>query len=175
MQKPSEEQIALVKKVRLRHHAELFNYVIGLLRRTTVAGNPKLIAEEILQNLYLNLLRYTPSGPIKLLIGYLKVSARNEFLRYVTQEKKDQFWHMEPGDQVVQNVACPEPPDIFEAFEKAMEQLPPLEQQVHEMLAEGMRKSAIAKALGIPPSAVTEARARLRKLINVVIYGRVRK
>jgi DNA-directed RNA polymerase specialized sigma24 family protein len=93
---------------------------------------------------------------------------------------KEQFWHAEPGDAVVENVPderFAEPPDAIAqgVLGQAIARLSPEHQQVIKMFADGMKPQEIVAALGIPRSEVAKALRMLRKSINDVIHGRVRK
>lgn len=179
MQKPSPEQIAFVAEVRLRHHAELVSYAMGLVRAARLPGDLRQIAEEVVQNVYLSLLVCRLATPIKVPIAYLKTSVLREFLRCRERQMKDRFWHAEPGDAVVGSVAderSAEPPDVLAqgALERAISRLSPEDQRIIRMFADGMKPQEIADALGISRSAVAEAIRKLRKSVNDVIHGRVR-
>ena len=179
MHKPSKEQIAFVREVRLRHHAELFNYVIGLVRAGLLPGDPRQVAEDITQTVYSNLLQYKLPALIEIPISYLKVVALREFIKYRDRQMKEQFWHAEPGDAVVESVPDEraEPPDAISqgVLRRAIALLPSQEQRVIRMIAHGMKPQEIADALGIPSSAVAKALRMLRKSINVVMQGVVGK
>lgn len=180
MPKPSKEQIAIVNEVVLKHHVELLNYVIGLVRAARLPGDPKDVAEEIVQNVYANLLRYKLPPKFESPIAYVKVIALREFLKYRKRQMKEQFMHADPGEGVVENVPderFAEPPDVVaqRALRRAIALLPLEEQRLIRMMALGMKPKEITDALGIPRSAVAKALRMLRKSINDVIHGRVRK
>jgi DNA-directed RNA polymerase specialized sigma24 family protein len=180
MSKPSQEQIAFVREVRLRHHAELVIYVVGLVRAARLPGDPRQVAEDIVQNVYSNLLQYKLPAQIEIPIAYLKVVGLREFIKYRDRQMKEQFWHAEPGDRVVESIAderFAEPPDAIAqgVLGQAIALLPEQEGRVIRMFADGMKPQEVADALSIPRSEVAKALRMLRKSINDVIHGRVRK
>lgn len=179
MPKPSKEQIAVVNEVVLKHHVEVNNYVVGLVRDARLPGDPRESAQDIVQNVYANLLQYKLPARIEAPIAYLKVSALREFLKYLDRHMKEQVWHAEPEEAVVENVADEraEPPDVLalRALRRAIALLSMDEQRVVTMMAHGMKPREITEATGFSNSAVAKALRTLRKSINDVIHGRVRK
>jgi DNA-directed RNA polymerase specialized sigma24 family protein len=177
---PSKEQIAFVKEVCQEHHAELVSYVSGRLRAVGVPGDRRRIAEELMQNVYVRLLRRKVSTQIRAPIGYLKTSALREFLRYMSLRQRDPIRPAERDEGVIQ-AGCHERSTEDEnvarldALQPAIARLPPMERQVFTMMLEGMSERKVVDALGISRSALAKARRMLHKSINDVIHGRVRK